>query len=108
MVPRLSEPPAEIQCHGKSRSATSCQALPRIYGEGVRALIDDADPPDEDGWLTVTLTFDSFEAARSSVLGLGTAAEVLDPPELRDAVAGDGKRCGRFLSAGEERVMRNA
>ena len=52
----------------------------------MRALIDEAGPPDEDGWVTITLTFDSFEAARSSILGLGTSAEVLDPPELRAAV----------------------
>jgi predicted DNA-binding transcriptional regulator YafY len=62
------------------------QTLPRIYGESVRGLIDEADPPDEDGWVTITLTFDSFEAARGSILGLGNAAEVLDPPELRAAV----------------------
>jgi predicted DNA-binding transcriptional regulator YafY len=61
-------------------------ALPRIYGEGVRALIDGAEPPDEQGWIAFTLTFDSFEAACGSVLGLGTGAEVLEPPELREAV----------------------
>jgi len=60
--------------------------LPRIYGESVRAALNDAPEADEDGWTTVTLTFDSFEAARSSVLGLGTAAEVLEPEELRTAV----------------------
>jgi len=60
--------------------------LPRIYGEGIHALIDRAGPPDEEGWISITLTFDSFEAARSSVLGLGTAAEVVSPPELREAV----------------------
>jgi len=60
--------------------------LPRIYGEGIHALLDRAGPPDEDGWVTITLTFDSFEAARTSILGLGTAAEAVDPPELRAAV----------------------
>jgi predicted DNA-binding transcriptional regulator YafY len=60
--------------------------LPRVYGESVRAALNDAPEADEDGWTTLTLTFDSFEAARSSVLGLGTAAEVLEPEELRAAV----------------------
>jgi predicted DNA-binding transcriptional regulator YafY len=60
--------------------------LPRIYGERVRALVDGAGEADEDGWTTITLPFDSFEAARSSVLGLGTAAEVVEPSELRTAV----------------------
>lgn len=60
--------------------------LTRIYGEGVRAIIDSADPPDESGWITITLTFDSFEAARGSILGLGTAAEVINPSDLRAAI----------------------
>jgi predicted DNA-binding transcriptional regulator YafY len=60
--------------------------LPLIYGEGVRALIDRAEPPDSEGWITLTLTFESPEAACGSVLGLGTGAEVLEPLEMRDAV----------------------
>jgi predicted DNA-binding transcriptional regulator YafY len=60
--------------------------LPIIYGEGVRALIDDAGPPDVEGWLRITLTFGSFEEARASILGLGANAEVIEPLELHAAV----------------------
>jgi predicted DNA-binding transcriptional regulator YafY len=61
-------------------------ALPRIYGEGVRALIDAADPPDDEGWIQIRLTFHSFEDARASILGLGANAEVVEPVELHAAV----------------------
>lgn len=60
--------------------------LPLIYGEGVRALIDKAGPPDDEGWITITLTFNSFEEARASVLGLGANAEVVEPAELHTGV----------------------
>jgi predicted DNA-binding transcriptional regulator YafY len=80
--------------------------LPRLYGEGVRALVDEAGQADEDGWTTLNLTFDSFEAARSSVLGMGTAAEVLDPPELRSAVLEMASEVVDFYQ--RERRARNA
>lgn len=36
-----------------------------------------------DGWQTITLTFESLEAARTRILGYGGAAEVLAPLSLR-------------------------
>ncbi len=60
--------------------------LPRIYGEGMRALIEGAGPPDGDGWIRLTLTFQSFEEARASILGLGVNAEVVEPLDLHMAV----------------------
>lgn len=60
--------------------------LPRIYGEEARALLEQAGPPDSGGWTHITLTFQSFEEARNSILGLGINAEVVAPPELHSAV----------------------
>ncbi|HET9920976.1 MAG TPA: YafY family protein [Ktedonobacteraceae bacterium] len=60
--------------------------LPFIFGEGITTLIDQAAPPDAGGWITLTLSFESFETARTRVLGLGTDVEVLAPPELRQSV----------------------
>lgn len=37
---------------------------------------------DADGWASLRVTFSSLDEARTRVLGLGTAVEVLDPPEL--------------------------
>ena len=39
--------------------------------------------PDADGWVTLDLPFESFIAARSRLLGLGRAVEVLEPKPLR-------------------------
>jgi predicted DNA-binding transcriptional regulator YafY len=45
-------------------------------------------PPviEPDGWQTITLSFESLEAARTRILGYGGAAEVLEPLALRRSV----------------------
>ena len=60
--------------------------LPRHFGDRVRDQIAAA-PPDAEGWITVALPFDTFESARSRLLGFGRAVEVLAPPELRLSLA---------------------
>jgi predicted DNA-binding transcriptional regulator YafY len=60
--------------------------LPVMLGEGARSLIDKAGPPDDEGWITLSLTFESLGAARTRVLGFGTMMEVVEPQELRDSV----------------------
>ncbi len=51
---------------------------------GQRSPFLNAPPPQEaDGWQTITLTFESFEAARACILGYGGAVEVLEPLALR-------------------------
>lgn len=60
--------------------------LPRIIGEWVRDGLDDAVTDavtDAAGWRILAVTFDSPEAARTMLLGLGDRAEALSPPELR-------------------------
>jgi predicted DNA-binding transcriptional regulator YafY len=42
--------------------------------------------PDPDGWVTLDLPFESFETARTRLLGLGQAVEVLAPEPLRKSV----------------------
>jgi predicted DNA-binding transcriptional regulator YafY len=46
-------------------------------------------PPalEKDGWQTLTLTFESLEAARARILGYGGAVEVLAPLALRKSVS---------------------
>ncbi|MFD6225591.1 helix-turn-helix transcriptional regulator [Streptomyces sp. NPDC060232] len=63
------------------------QLLPMQFGAaGTRALAD-AGPPDEDGWVRVSLAVESEAVAVGDLLRLGTEAEVLAPPELRRALA---------------------
>lgn len=62
------------------------QVLPNLYGEGVHVLIERAGPPDGEGCITLTLSFESFASALGSALSLGTGAEVVEPEEMRRAV----------------------
>jgi predicted DNA-binding transcriptional regulator YafY len=60
--------------------------LPQVLDESIYQKIEEAGPPDEEGWIMLTLEFGSFEGARSRLLGFGTFVEVLEPVELRQAV----------------------
>ncbi len=57
--------------------------LPQVLGETLHNRIEEAGPPDAEGWLTLPLMFETLEHARSYILGFGTMVEVLEPLELR-------------------------
>jgi predicted DNA-binding transcriptional regulator YafY len=60
--------------------------LPRLFGGQVRKIvIEDARCRHAD-WEVLVLPFESFESARSCILGFGGSADVLDPQELRSSV----------------------
>lgn len=56
------------------------------FGHAARELVERAGPADEEGWLMLTLPFESLEAARSRILGFGNAVEVVEPRALRESV----------------------
>jgi predicted DNA-binding transcriptional regulator YafY len=60
--------------------------LPQYFGERIRDGIERAGPPDAEGWITLTLPFETLQAARERILGLGSAVEVLEPQALRRSV----------------------
>jgi predicted DNA-binding transcriptional regulator YafY len=78
--------------------------LPQIFGEGIHTLIAHAGPPDDRGRVTLTLTFECLEAARSQVLGLGTQVEVIAPPALRESVLETATRVVAFYAATGDRT----
>ncbi|MFF4772922.1 helix-turn-helix transcriptional regulator [Microtetraspora fusca] len=67
--------------------------LPRVL-EPVAAAqaLAAAGEPDEHGLVTVRLPVESQEVAYDQLLRLGPDAEVLDPPELRERIAGAARR----------------
>lgn len=72
------------------------------FSDGTYTPIEQADPPGADGWLTLTFTFDSFEAARTRILGLGTLVEVVEPAELRASVIEIASSISSFYAAREK------
>jgi predicted DNA-binding transcriptional regulator YafY len=72
-----------------ARVRVSPDALPMLaeyVGERARGQIASRQMPDGDGWVTLDLPFESFVAARSRLLGLGRAVEVLEPESLRKSL----------------------
>jgi len=63
----------------------TAQIMEQFWGGDVRHQIEAA-TPDQDGWRQITLNYDTIESARSSLIALGPAVEILDPPDLREAV----------------------
>jgi predicted DNA-binding transcriptional regulator YafY len=61
--------------------------LPYFFGDQIRDQIAGAGPPDAEGWITLTLSFETLEDARERILGLGRALEVLSPRALRNTVS---------------------
>ena len=57
--------------------------LAEYVGDRARRHISQAHPQDANGWVTLDLPFESFIVARSHLLGLGRAVEVLEPETLR-------------------------
>lgn len=57
--------------------------LADYMGERAHRRLIGSHAPDSDGWVTLDLPFESFVVARTRLLGLGRAVEVLEPESLR-------------------------
>jgi predicted DNA-binding transcriptional regulator YafY len=51
--------------------------------------VQEEQPPDADGWITLRVQFDCVEEACSVVLGLGAHADVIRPESLGERVAAE-------------------
>ena len=60
--------------------------LPRFFGHQIHEQIAQAGPPDQEGWITLDLSFESFHVALHTLLGFGRAVEVLAPRPLRVSI----------------------
>jgi predicted DNA-binding transcriptional regulator YafY len=60
--------------------------LPLYFGDRVSEIVEQAGSPDDEGWITLTLPFETMWGARERILGLGRAVEVLEPEPLRQSV----------------------
>jgi predicted DNA-binding transcriptional regulator YafY len=69
-----------------ARVRVAPEALPLLVeyvGDRARGELARSHPPDADGWVALELPFESFISARTRLLGLGRAVEVLEPETLR-------------------------
>jgi predicted DNA-binding transcriptional regulator YafY len=64
-------------------SPDAIAAFPEVFGDAVRPILAAAPPPDEHGFLKVTLTFDDERAAAHRLAGFGGQLEVLSPAGVR-------------------------
>jgi predicted DNA-binding transcriptional regulator YafY len=60
--------------------------LPHLFSDKIRGEVARAGLPDAEGWITLTLPFETLEDARERILGFGGAVEVLGPQALRKSV----------------------
>lgn len=60
--------------------------LPRRFGSQIHHKIAQAGPPDEAGWITIELSFKSFEDARDHILSFGRGVAVVAPLALHRSV----------------------
>jgi predicted DNA-binding transcriptional regulator YafY len=76
----------ESQPPFRARVRVAPEALPNLadyVGDRARGQLSPLVPPDAAGWVTLDLPFESFFTARTRLLGLGRAVEVLEPESLR-------------------------
>ena len=67
-------------------SPRALAAMPEIYGDAVLPVIAAAEPPDDEGWRALTLTFEHEGAAAFRLAGFGGLVEVVSPRAVRDLV----------------------
>ena len=82
-----------------ARVRVAPEAIPMLaeyVGDRARGQLPRSHIPDDDGWVTLDLPFESFVAARSRLLGLGRAVEVLEPETLRKSLIDFAEQIVRF------------
>ena len=82
-----------------ARVRVAPEAIPMLaeyVGDRARGQLPRSHNPDDDGWVTLDLPFESFVADRSRLLGLGRAVEVLEPETLRKSLIDFAEQIVRF------------
>ncbi len=65
-------------------SPQALAAFGEVFGDEARPALHAAEPPDDRGWQTVTLSFEHERAAAHRLAGFGGEVEVLSPPSVRN------------------------
>lgn len=76
-----SRPRLEVRVRA---SPAALALLPEVFGDSVHDALARAQPPDQDGWRVLTLSFEHVLAAAHRLAGFGGLVEVLSPAPVRD------------------------
>lgn len=79
-------------------SSKALSMLTEYVGDRARGQVTQPHITDADGWVTLDLPFESFISARSRLLGLGRAVEVLEPESLRKSLIDFAKQIVGFYN----------
>src|SRR5512139_4116435 len=90
-----SQPPF---CARVRVSPETLPVLGEYLGDRARGQLSHQPAPDQDGWVTLDLPFESLIAARSRLLGLGRAVEVLEPASLRRSLIDFAEQIVKFYA----------
>jgi predicted DNA-binding transcriptional regulator YafY len=93
-----SRPRLEVRL---AASPGALAAFGEVFGAAAAPALEAAEPPGQDGWRVVTLSFEHERAAAHRLAGFGDQVEVLDPPSVRAELLATAREIlGRYRSAG--------
>jgi predicted DNA-binding transcriptional regulator YafY len=83
------------------------EAVNRLYGVGRFSRVEQVDPPDEEGWMRVSICFQLEEDACECLLGFGDQVEILEPQDLRQKILNRAESVIAFYSSARREMARN-
>ena len=93
-----SRPRLEVRLAASPGALT---AFGEIFGAAAAPALEAAEPPSQDGWRVVTLSFEHERAAVHRLAGFGDQVEILDPPSVRAELLATARAIlGRYHSGG--------
>jgi predicted DNA-binding transcriptional regulator YafY len=93
-----SRPRLEVRLAASPGALT---AFGEVFGAAAAPALEAAEPPGQDGWRVVTLSFEHERAAVHRLAGFGDQVEVLDPPSVRAELLATAREIlGRYQPGG--------
>jgi predicted DNA-binding transcriptional regulator YafY len=93
-----SRPRLEVRL---AASPDALAAFGEVFGAAAAPALAAAEPPGQDGWRVLTLSFEHERAAVHRLAGFGDQVEILDPPSVRAELLATAREIlGRYQSGG--------
>jgi predicted DNA-binding transcriptional regulator YafY len=93
-----SRPRLEVRL---AASPHALSAFAEVFGPAAAPALEAAEPPGQDGWRVVTLSFEHERAAVHRLAGFGDQVEVMDPPAVRAVLLATAREIlGRYQADG--------